>query len=90
MVVPTKIWPVVETPLFSWGTKLRMGLEIFRSPKTLPDRSVADFVTDHFGAEAVDYLAEPLLAGVYGGSPDHSAPPACCPSSSNTSSATAA
>jgi protoporphyrinogen/coproporphyrinogen III oxidase len=69
MVVPTKIWPVVETPLFSWSTKLRMGLEIFRSPKTLPDRSVADFVTDHFGAEAVDYLAEPLLAGVYGGSP---------------------
>ena len=26
---------------------------------------------DHFGQEAVDYLAEPLLAGVYGGSPDH-------------------
>ena len=25
---------------------------------------------DHFGEEAVDYLAEPLLAGVYGGSPD--------------------
>ena len=28
------------------------------------------FVADHFGQEAVDYLAEPLLAGVYGGSPD--------------------
>jgi oxygen-dependent protoporphyrinogen oxidase len=75
MVVPTKIWPVVETNLFTWGTKIRMGLEIFRSPKTLPDRSVADFVIDHFGAEAVDYLAEPLLAGVYGGNPyDLSAP----------------
>jgi oxygen-dependent protoporphyrinogen oxidase len=75
MVVPTKIWPVVETNLFTWGTKIKMGLEIFRSPKTLPDRSVADFVIDHFGAEAVDYLAEPLLAGVYGGNPyDLSAP----------------
>jgi protoporphyrinogen/coproporphyrinogen III oxidase len=31
---------------------------------------VAEFVADHFGPEAVDYLAEPLLAGVYGGSPD--------------------
>lgn len=70
MVVPTRILPVVETPLFGWGTKLRMGAEIFRSPKTLPDRSVADFVRDHFGQEAVEYLAEPLLAGVYGGSPD--------------------
>jgi protoporphyrinogen/coproporphyrinogen III oxidase len=70
MVVPTRILPVLETPLFGWGTKLRMAAEIFRSPKLLPDRSVAEFVRDHFGEEAVDYLAEPLLAGVYGGSPD--------------------
>lgn len=69
MVVPTKVGPVVQSELFGWGTKLRMGLEVFRNPKTLPDRSVAAFVEDHFGAEAVDYLAEPLLAGVYGGSP---------------------
>lgn len=70
MVIPTRIAPVVETSLFGWGTKLRMGAEIFRSPKALPDRSVAEFVRDHFGEEAVDYLAEPLLAGVYGGSPE--------------------
>jgi protoporphyrinogen/coproporphyrinogen III oxidase len=69
MVVPTKIRPVLESSLFGWGTKLRMGLEIFRNPKALPDRSVAAFVEDHFGPEAVEYLAEPLLAGVYGGSP---------------------
>ncbi len=70
MVVPTKILPIVQTGLFSWGTKIRMGLEIFRNPKDMPDRSVADFVRDHFGNESVDYLAEPLLAGVYGGSPE--------------------
>lgn len=69
MVVPTRIWPVAESKLFSWKTKLRMATEMFRSPQSLPDRSVADFVIDHFGEEAVDYLAEPLLAGVYGGSP---------------------
>jgi oxygen-dependent protoporphyrinogen oxidase len=70
LVVPTRIMPVVRSQLFSWGTKLRMGTEVFHNPKTLPDRSVSDFVADHFGREAVDYLAEPLLAGVYGGSPD--------------------
>lgn len=70
MVVPTKIMPVVTSQLFSWATKLRMGTEIFRNPQTMPDRSVSEFVRDHFGQEAVDYLAEPLLAGVYGGSPD--------------------
>jgi oxygen-dependent protoporphyrinogen oxidase len=30
---------------------------------------VADFVEEHYGAEAVDYLAEPLLSGIYGGDP---------------------
>jgi len=30
------------------------------------DQSVADFVTAHYGAEAVDYLAEPLLSGIFG------------------------
>jgi oxygen-dependent protoporphyrinogen oxidase len=62
--------PVIETQLIGWGTKIRMGLEIFRAPKALPDRSVTEFVEDHFGAEAVECLAEPLLAGVFGGSPD--------------------
>lgn len=70
LVVPTKLIPVLQTDLFAWGTKWRMATEIFHNPRTLPDRSVAQFVADHFGHEAVDYLAEPLLAGVYGGSPD--------------------
>src|SRR5437763_13770459 len=30
MVVPTKIGPVLQSELFGWGTKMRMGLEIFR------------------------------------------------------------
>lgn len=46
-----------------------MGLELFRKPVSNPDRSVADFVVDHFGQETLDYLAEPLLSGVYGGDP---------------------
>jgi oxygen-dependent protoporphyrinogen oxidase len=30
---------------------------------------VADFIREHYGQEAVDYLAEPLLSGIYGGDP---------------------
>jgi len=71
LVVPTRLIPLLRTELFTWGTKVRMGTEVFRNPKALPDRSVSEFVADHFGREAVDYLAEPLLAGVYGGSPDY-------------------
>ena len=70
MMVPTRIWPTVRSPLFSWSTKIRMGLELLRTPRAgLPDRSVGEFVEDHYGREAVDYLAEPLLSGVFGGDP---------------------
>src|SRR3984957_14149824 len=69
MIVPTRVMPMVESPLLSWGTKIRMGLEYFRKPGESRDRSVAEFVVDHFGQETLDYLAEPLLSGVYGGDP---------------------
>jgi oxygen-dependent protoporphyrinogen oxidase len=69
MIVPTRVWPLLQSPLLGWGTKLRMGLELWRKPVSNPDRSVADFVIDHFGRETLDYLAEPLLSGVYGGDP---------------------
>jgi protoporphyrinogen/coproporphyrinogen III oxidase len=70
MMVPTKLVPTALSGLLGWGTKIRMGLEFFRRPgQTAPDRSVAEFIEDHYGREAVDYLAEPLLSGVYGGDP---------------------
>jgi protoporphyrinogen/coproporphyrinogen III oxidase len=70
MFVPTKPASMLASPLVGWGTKIRMGLEFLRRPATYPDRSVSEFVTDHFGRETLDYLAEPLLSGVYGGDPD--------------------
>src|SRR5258708_12429218 len=69
MIVPTRVMHMVKSPLLSWGTKVRMGLEYFRKPGESHDRSVAEFVTDHFGQETLDYLAEPLLSGVSGGDP---------------------
>lgn len=73
MMVPTRIAPLIATRLLSWSTKARMGLEYFRRPNGAvpPDRSVAEFIGEHYGAESVDYLAEPLLSGVYGGDPTH-------------------
>jgi protoporphyrinogen/coproporphyrinogen III oxidase len=69
MIVPSRVMPMVKSSLLSWATKIRMGLEYFRKPGESHDRSVAEFVTDHFGQETLDYLAEPLLSGVYGGDP---------------------
>ena len=71
MMIPTKLLPVALSPLLGWGTKFKMGLEYFaKSNPDAPERSVAQLVREHYGQEAVDYLAEPLLSGVYGGDPE--------------------
>jgi len=68
-MVPTKILPTVTTTLFTWGTKIKMGLELLKRPpaNNHQDESVADLVRRHYGQEVVERLADPLLAGVYGG-----------------------
>jgi oxygen-dependent protoporphyrinogen oxidase len=71
LMIPTKVLPLAASGLVGWRTKMRMGLEWFRRPngERRADQSVAEFIADHYGSEAVEYLAEPLLAGVYGGDP---------------------
>jgi protoporphyrinogen/coproporphyrinogen III oxidase len=71
-LVPTKLLPTAFTPLFSLSTKARMALELFHPPRLDGrgpdnDESVAALVERHYGTEAVDRLADPLLAGIYGG-----------------------
>lgn len=69
--VPTQIWPILTTPLFSWRAKLRMGLEPFvrRRGTTgeLGDESIASFVSRRLGREVTERLVAPLLGGIYGG-----------------------
>ncbi|HET7186481.1 MAG TPA: protoporphyrinogen oxidase [Terriglobales bacterium] len=68
-MVPTRIAPMITTELFSLGAKLRFAREYFQKPNAGEDRdeTVAELVERHFGPEMVERLADPLLAGVYGG-----------------------
>lgn len=67
-MVPTKIMPAFLSPLFSPATKLRMVREWRSSPRqSNGDESVAALVERHYGADMVDRVADPMLAGVYGG-----------------------
>ncbi|MGD0931641.1 MAG: protoporphyrinogen oxidase [Candidatus Korobacteraceae bacterium] len=67
-MVPTRLVPTALSPLFSWGTKLRMARELLYPPRPMEgDETVAQLVERHFGPEVVDRLADPLLSGVYGG-----------------------
>jgi oxygen-dependent protoporphyrinogen oxidase len=68
-LVPTKLIPTATTRLFSLGTKLRMGLELLHAPRRQGhgDEAVSSLVERHYGAEAVERLADPLLSGIFGG-----------------------
>jgi len=67
-LIPTKLIPTATTRLFSLATKIRMGLELLHPPRpSEKDESVAALVERHFGPEAVDRLADPLLSGIFGG-----------------------
>lgn len=67
-LIPTKLVPTALSGLFSPATKIRMALELLHPPRPSGhDESVAALVERHFGQEAVDRLADPLLSGIYGG-----------------------
>jgi oxygen-dependent protoporphyrinogen oxidase len=65
---PIKLGALARSTLFTVGGKLRMAGEVF-VPRSHgdEDESIAAFVRRRFGDEAVDYLAEPLLAGIHAG-----------------------
>lgn len=70
MMVPTKLSAVLTSKLLSPRAKLTMVREYFHPPESLAadeDESVASFVARHFSSEVVERIADPLLAGVYGG-----------------------
>ena len=71
LLAPTRFWPFVKTPLFSWSGKLRIAAEMFL-PRGVAngDESLGAFVRRRFGAEALDRVAQPLVGGIYAADPD--------------------
>ena len=70
LMVPTKVMPFLRSSLISVPGKIRMGLEYFvPKKKSGEDESLGDFVTRRLGKEALDKIAEPLIAGIHGGDP---------------------
>jgi protoporphyrinogen/coproporphyrinogen III oxidase len=69
LIVPTRLGPLLRSPLLSWPGKIRMGLEYWLPARpSNGDESLGAFVRRRLGAEALDKIAEPLLAGIYAGS----------------------
>src|SRR6185436_6785799 len=64
---PLKFSALARSPLFSLAGKLRVACELLVPQGGGEDESIASFVRRRFGQEAVDYLADPLLAGIHAG-----------------------
>lgn len=72
-MAPSLWWPFLRSGLLSWRGKLRAMLDLFLPAREislrLPEESLAEFVTRRLGSEVLHYLAQPMVAGIYGADP---------------------
>ena len=71
LLAPARFWPLVSSRLFSWPGKLRMALDLVLPRRVgAEDESLASFVSRRLGVEALERVAQPLVAGIYTADPD--------------------
>ena len=71
LMAPSRMWPLILSPLFSLRGKLRMCCEFFVPRRTEDsDESLADFARRRLGPEVFDRLVQPLSSGIYMADPE--------------------
>ncbi|MCC6491419.1 MAG: protoporphyrinogen oxidase [Pirellulales bacterium] len=68
IMAPSRLTPLLRTPILSTAGKLRAGLEaVIPRGGDAEDESLARFVERRFGRELLDRLIQPLISGIYTG-----------------------
>lgn len=68
LAVPTRLGPLLSTPLLSLAGKLRAGLEPFvPARRGSADESITSFFSRRLGVEVSEQIAAPLLGGIFAG-----------------------
>ncbi len=71
-LLPTRLWPLMATPLISPLGKLRMGLDlVLPRRRDEEDESLAHFIERRLGREAYTWLVSPLVGGIYAADGHH-------------------
>jgi len=70
LLAPTRLGPFVTSRLFSWPGKLRMAWDLVLPRGGGDDESLGAFVRRRLGREALERVAQPLVAGIYTADPD--------------------
>lgn len=70
LLAPAKLHPFLTSPLLSWPGKLRTLMEPLFPGRAQDEESLASFVRRRMGQEVLDWLAQPLVAGIYAADPE--------------------
>lgn len=70
---------LLTTRILSPAGKLRLLREPFLTRRPPEEQSVADFIREHLGAEALEMLVGPFVSGVYAGDPERMSMPVAFP-----------
>ena len=70
LVQPTRVWPIITTPVLSLSGKLRLLVEYFvPKRRQSEDESLYDFALRRLGKEAFERLVEPIVGGIFTADP---------------------
>ena len=71
LLAPYQVGPFLTSPIFSALGKFRMAMDVLLPrKKDDADESLADFVRRRFGREALERMAQPMVAGIYSADPE--------------------
>ncbi|MBI4591088.1 MAG: protoporphyrinogen oxidase [Candidatus Rokubacteria bacterium] len=71
LLAPARFWPFISSRLFSWPGKFRIAMDLLLPRRVgSEDESLGAFVRRRFGREALERVAQPLVAGIYTADPD--------------------
>lgn len=71
LISPMSLRALVKTPILSPLGKLRMAMELFEGRRRGDDdESLAGFMRRRFGKEALERIAQPMVAGIYTADPE--------------------
>ncbi len=70
LMAPSRWLPFLASDILTWRGKLRVAIEPWIPRGQARDESLADFTRRRLGAEALEILVDPVMAGIYAGDPE--------------------
>jgi oxygen-dependent protoporphyrinogen oxidase len=71
LMAPSRLWPMLTTPLLSVRGKARLLAEFLIPPlRKAEDQTLAGFARRRFGREVFERLIQPLIGGIYTADPE--------------------